>query len=67
MIFCYIVKIYLDFLADSLYNNTIRKEVIHGGQQEKPKASIDYAEKLFDLALGILEGVVLLVIAKYIK
>ena len=37
------------------------------GNKKKPKASIDYAEKLIDLALGILEGVDLLVIAKYIK
>ena len=35
--------------------------------KKKPKTNIDYAEKLIDFALGILEGAVLLVLAKYIK
>lgn len=38
-----------------------------GKNKKKPKTKIDYAEKLIDFALGILEGAVLLVLAKYIK
>jgi hypothetical protein len=38
-----------------------------GKRKKKPKAKIDYMEKLVDFVLGILEGVVLLILAKYIK
>lgn len=38
-----------------------------GKNKKKPKTKIDYTEKLIDFALGILEGAVLLILAKYIK
>ena len=38
-----------------------------GKNKKKPKTNIDYAETLIDFALGILEGAVLLILAKYIK
>ena len=38
-----------------------------GKNKKKPKNKVNYKEKLIDFILGILEGTILLVLAKYIK